>query len=78
MEYHLRMQRYYLKMFGEHSDEYIVVSPDVGSVARARAFAMRLGLGLAIVKHICAVCGAELAIESEFGIGTTVTVVFGK
>ncbi len=36
------------------------------------------GLGLAIVKHICAVCGAELAIESEFGIGTTVTVVFGK
>lgn len=36
------------------------------------------GLGLAIVKHICAVCGAELSIESEFGIGTTVTVVFGK
>ena len=40
---------YYLKMFGEHSEDYIVVSPDVGSVARARAFAMRLGLGLAIV-----------------------------
>ncbi len=36
------------------------------------------GLGLAIVKHICAICGAELSIESDFGIGTTVTVVFGK
>ncbi len=35
------------------------------------------GLGLAIVKHICAICGAELSIESEFGVGTTVTVVFG-
>ena len=36
------------------------------------------GLGLAIVKHICAISDAELSIESEFGIGTTVTVVFGK
>ncbi len=36
------------------------------------------GLGLAIVKHICAIIGAELSIESEFGIGTTVTVVFAK
>ncbi len=36
------------------------------------------GLGLAIVKHICAISGAELSIESDFGIGTTVTVVFGK
>jgi len=36
------------------------------------------GLGLAIVKHICAVMGAELTIESDFGIGTTVTVVFSK
>ena len=34
------------------------------------------GLGLAIVKHICAICDAELSIESDFGIGTTVTVVF--
>ena len=33
------------------------------------------GLGLAIVKHICAICDAELSIESEFGISTTVTVV---
>lgn len=36
------------------------------------------GLGLAIVKHICAIFKAELSIESDFGIGTTVTVVFGK
>ena len=36
------------------------------------------GLGLAIVKHICAISDAELSIESEFGIGTTVTVIFGK
>ena len=36
------------------------------------------GLGLAIVKHICAISNAELSIESDFGIGTTVTVVFSK
>ena len=36
------------------------------------------GLGLAIVKHICAISDAELSIESEFGVGTTVTVVFSK
>ena len=36
------------------------------------------GLGLAIVKHICAISDAELSIESDFGIGTTVTVVFNK
>ncbi|MBQ8719862.1 MAG: hypothetical protein IJY65_02390 [Clostridia bacterium] len=36
------------------------------------------GLGLAIVKHICAISGAELSIESDFGIGTTVTVMFSK
>ena len=36
------------------------------------------GLGLAIVKHICAISDAELFIESEFGVGTTVTVVFSK
>ena len=40
---------YYSKMIAGKEDEYIVVSPDVGSVARARTFAMRLGLGLAIV-----------------------------
>ena len=36
------------------------------------------GLGLAIVKHICAISDAELSFESDFGIGTTVTVVFSK
>ena len=36
------------------------------------------GLGLAIVKHICALYNAELSIESEIGIGTTITVVFAK
>ena len=36
------------------------------------------GLGLAIVKHICALYKAELSIESEIGIGTTITIVFNK
>lgn len=36
------------------------------------------GLGLAIVKHICALYNAEFSIESEIGIGTTVTVAFHK
>ncbi len=40
---------YYAKKFGENNDGIIVVSPDVGSVARARNFSHRLGLGLAIV-----------------------------
>lgn len=31
------------------AEDVIVVSPDVGSVARARAFAMKMGLGLAII-----------------------------
>ena len=40
---------YYSKKFGENVDDVMVVSPDIGSVARARAFAMKLGLGLAII-----------------------------
>ena len=36
------------------------------------------GLGLAIVKHICALYNAELSIESEIGVGTTVTITFDK
>lgn len=36
------------------------------------------GLGLAIVKHICALYKAELSIESEIGVGTTITVYFNK
>ncbi|MBQ7761231.1 MAG: GHKL domain-containing protein [Clostridia bacterium] len=34
------------------------------------------GLGLAIVKHICAYYSAELSIESDVGVGTTVVVAF--
>ena len=36
------------------------------------------GLGLAIVKHICAIIGAEMSIESDFGVGTEVSVIFKK
>ena len=40
---------YYMKKFGMDHDDLTVVSPDVGSVSRARAFAQKLGMGLAIV-----------------------------
>ena len=40
---------YYMKKFGTEHDDLTVVSPDVGSVSRARAFAQKLGMGLAIV-----------------------------
>ena len=40
---------YYAKKFGSSSEDMVVVSPDVGSVARARAFAQKLHMGLAIV-----------------------------
>ncbi len=36
------------------------------------------GLGLAIVKHICALYNADLSIESEVGIGTTISIIFNK
>ena len=41
--------KHYIKRFGKGHDEYLVVSPDVGSVARARAFSVKLGVGMAIV-----------------------------
>ena len=43
--------KYYRDMIrkSKDKDNFLVVSPDVGSVARARAFAMKLDLGLAIV-----------------------------
>ncbi len=44
--------KYYLDKFPEDTnnhDEFVVVSPDVGSVARARAFAAKVHMGLAIV-----------------------------
>ena len=40
---------YYAKKFGERAEEMVVVSPDVGSVSRSRAFAQKLHMGLAIV-----------------------------
>ena len=43
---------YYMKKFPEdvyNHDDFIVVSPDVGSVGRARAFAAKVHMGLAIV-----------------------------
>ncbi|MBR0352293.1 MAG: ribose-phosphate pyrophosphokinase [Oscillospiraceae bacterium] len=41
--------KYYAKTFGKGNEDVMVVSPDVGSTARARAFAMKLGVNLAIV-----------------------------
>ncbi len=44
--------KYYLDKFPEdkfNHDEFVVVSPDVGSVGRARAFAAKVHMGLAIV-----------------------------
>ena len=43
---------YYLEKFPEdkyNHDDFVVVSPDVGSVSRARAFAAKVHMGLAIV-----------------------------
>ena len=40
---------YYAKKFGDKCENMIVVSPDVGSVARARAFAQKLHMQMAIV-----------------------------
>lgn len=44
--------KYYLNKFPEEEynhEEFVVVSPDVGSVSRARAFAAKVHMGLAIV-----------------------------
>ncbi len=40
---------YYAKKFGRERDDVIVVSPDLGSVTRARTFAQRLNIPLAIM-----------------------------
>ena len=40
---------HYHDMFGENPDDVMVVSPDIGSVARARTFALKLGMNLAII-----------------------------
>ena len=41
--------KHFIKMFGKGNEDVMVVSPDVGSVARARQFAMKLDMNLAIV-----------------------------
>ena len=41
--------KHFKNLIRKNPEDYIVVSPDVGSVARARSFAMKLNLGLAIV-----------------------------
>ena len=40
---------YFKSRFGDDTEGTMVVSPDVGSVARARAFAQKLGMNMAIV-----------------------------
>ena len=41
--------KHYINIFGKGNEEVMVVSPDVGSTARARAFSMKLGVNMAIV-----------------------------
>ncbi len=41
--------QHFNEKFGTDCDDTVIVSPDVGSVARARAFAEKLGMNLAIV-----------------------------
>ncbi len=41
--------QHFSNLFGMDDDNTVIVSPDVGSVARARAFAQKLGMNLAIV-----------------------------
>ena len=40
---------HYVEMFGKGNEDVMVVSPDVGSVARARSFAQKLDMNMAIV-----------------------------
>ena len=41
--------KHYADIFGKNNEDVVVVSPDVGSTARARSFAMKLGVNMAIV-----------------------------
>ena len=43
------LANYFKKMIGDNPDDYVVVSPDLGSVTRARNFATRLGCPIAII-----------------------------
>ena len=40
---------YFKERFGDDPEHTMIVSPDVGSVARARAFAQKMGMNMAIV-----------------------------
>ena len=40
---------YFKSRFGDDTEHTMVVSPDVGSVARARSFSHKLGMSMAIV-----------------------------
>lgn len=41
--------KHFIKMFGKGNEDVMIVSPDVGSTARVRAFSMKLGVNMAIV-----------------------------
>ena len=43
------LANHFKKKIGSNTDEYVVVSPDLGSVTRARNFATRLGCPIAII-----------------------------
>ena len=43
------LANYFKKKIGDNPDDYVVVSPDLGSVTRARNFATRLGCTIAII-----------------------------
>ena len=48
--------KHYVKMFGKGNEDLMVVSPDVGSTARARAFSMKLGVNMATSRARPASC----------------------
>jgi len=41
--------KHFVNLFGKGNEDVMVVSPDVGSTARARSFSMKLGVNMAIV-----------------------------
>ena len=43
--------KHFVNMFGKGNEDVMVVSPDVGSTARVRAFSMKLGVNMAIVDN---------------------------
>ncbi len=43
------LANHFKQMIGDNPDDYVVVSPDLGSVTRARNFATRLGCPIAII-----------------------------